>query len=93
MVLTKPTSHVSLLQDVVKVNGPMCSDARLPNTLSISIKGLRASELLSSLGDELAASAGAACHSSQQATVSSVLQAMQVCMHIFASLLICIPLF
>ena len=74
----------------MKVNGPLRFDARLPNTLSISIKGLRASELLSLLGDELAASAGAACHSSQQATVSSVLQAMQVCMH---SLLLFSPLY
>ncbi|KAL3145998.1 hypothetical protein ABBQ38_015358 [Trebouxia sp. C0009 RCD-2024] len=65
-------------QGVARVNGPACSKQRLPNTLSISIKGLRASELLSSSQDDLAASAGAACHSSQQATVSSVLQAMQV---------------
>ena len=74
-----PDPPALLLQGVARVNGPACSEQRLPNTLSIGIKGLRASELLCSLQDELAASAGAACHSSQQATVSAVLQAMQVC--------------
>lgn len=62
----------------MRVNGPITAQQRLPNTLSISIKDLRADELLARLSDELAASAGAACHSHQQATVSSVLQAMQV---------------
>ena len=69
---------VSTTQDTARVNGPKQAAQRLPNTLSISFKGLRASDLLMSLADELAASAGAACHSSHEATVSSVLQAMQV---------------
>ena len=69
---------VSTTQGTARVNGPKQGAQRLPNTLSISIKGLRASDLLMSLADELAASAGAACHSSREATVSSVLQAMQV---------------
>lgn len=66
------------MQNTVQINGPASAEQRLPNTLSISIKGLRASELLGDLSEELAASAGAACHSSQHATVSAVLQAMQV---------------
>jgi len=49
---------------------------RLPNTLSVSFPGVEASTLLASL-TELAASAGAACHS-DQVTVSPVLQAMNV---------------
>lgn len=65
-------------EGTARVNGPKQGAQRLPNTLSISIKGLRASDLLMSLADELAASAGAACHSSREATVSPVLQAMQV---------------
>ena len=66
------------MQGVARVNGPSSPDQRLPNTLSISIKGLRASDLLMSLPDDLAASAGAACHSNDKATISSVLQAMNV---------------
>ena len=66
------------MQGVARVNGPKQEQHRLPNTLSISINGLRASDLLMSLQDELAASAGAACHSSCEATVSAVLQAMKV---------------
>lgn len=69
----------SRVQDTVRLNGPKDPQQRLPNTLSISIKGLIASELLSDLSEELAASAGAACHARQHASISSVLQAMQVC--------------
>ncbi|MCW8985474.1 MAG: cysteine desulfurase [Thermoanaerobaculales bacterium] len=50
---------------------------RLPNTLSVAFPGCVADELLESLADELAASAGAACHAGA-ATVSHVLLAMQV---------------
>jgi cysteine desulfurase len=50
---------------------------RLPNTLSVAFPGCVADELLESLADELAASAGAACHAGA-ATVSHVLQAMDV---------------
>jgi cysteine desulfurase len=52
-------------------------DHRLPNTLSVAFPGCVADELLESLADELAASAGAACHAGA-ATVSHVLQAMDV---------------
>jgi cysteine desulfurase len=50
---------------------------RLPNTLSVAFPGCDAGELLESLADDLAASAGAACHAGA-ATVSHVLQAMGV---------------
>ncbi|KAL6763193.1 pyridoxal phosphate-dependent transferase [Haematococcus lacustris] len=61
----------------VRVNGPSGPDLRLPNTLSISIAGLSAAAALVALADKLAASAGAACHSSG-ASLSSVLRAMGV---------------
>jgi cysteine desulfurase len=60
-----------------RVNGPRDPAGRLPNTLSISVKGLPASALLASLGDCLAASAAAACHSGA-AGGSPVLAAMGV---------------
>ncbi len=49
----------------------------LPNTLSVSFGGVEANTLLSEIGDEVAASAGAACHA-DQVDVSAVLQAMDV---------------
>ncbi len=51
-------------------------ETRLPNTSSVGFKGLEADTLLSRL-DNVAASAGAACHS-DRIEVSSVLEAMQV---------------
>jgi len=51
-------------------------DRRLPNTCSVSFRGLEANTILSEL-EEVAASAGAACHS-DRVDVSAVLQAMQV---------------
>ena len=67
----------------VRINGPTDNAKRLPNTLNIGIKGMLASIALIELGDLLAASAGAACHThdaaaSGAATVSSVLKAMDV---------------
>jgi len=61
-------------------NNGIVSNCRLPNTLSISISCIIASELLRDLKDKLAASSGAACHSGHSggATVSSVLRAMGV---------------
>ncbi len=50
---------------------------RLPNTLSISFEGLEANRLLQEIGPEVAASAGAACHS-DTIEVSPVLTAMGV---------------
>jgi cysteine desulfurase len=50
---------------------------RLPNTLSVAFPGIDAATLLSELGDEVAASAGAACHA-DGVQVSHVLQSMGV---------------
>ncbi|PKK83770.1 MAG: selenide, water dikinase SelD [candidate division Zixibacteria bacterium HGW-Zixibacteria-1] len=58
----------------IKINGHY--DRRLPNTASISFRGLEANTILSELKG-VAASAGAACHS-DNIDVSSVLQAMKV---------------
>ncbi|MCZ6633088.1 MAG: cysteine desulfurase family protein [bacterium] len=59
----------------VRVNGH--PDLRLPNTLSISFKGVEANALLEAIQNWVAASAGAACHAGEVA-LSSVLQAMDV---------------
>jgi cysteine desulfurase len=52
-------------------------DRGLPNTLSVALPGVRAADLLAALGDQVAASPGAACHADGVA-VSSVLAAMDV---------------
>jgi cysteine desulfurase len=49
----------------------------LPNTLSVSFKGIEANAILGKIADTVAASAGAACHSGT-VRVSHVLQAMGV---------------
>jgi cysteine desulfurase len=49
----------------------------LPNTLSVGIGGVEASTLLAEIGDQLAASAGAACHAAG-IELSTVLEAMRV---------------
>jgi cysteine desulfurase len=50
----------------------------LPNTLSVAVPGVEASALLDRLGDEVAASAGAACHSGGEVHLSHVLSAMGI---------------
>ncbi len=50
---------------------------RLPNTLSLSFPGLEANLILSELSDEVAASAGAACHAGET-NISATLKAMGV---------------
>jgi cysteine desulfurase len=65
---------VASLEDV-RLNGH--EDQRLPNTLSLSFKALEADRILDAIGDRVAASAGAACHSSG-VKLSHVLEAMQV---------------
>jgi cysteine desulfurase len=57
------------------VNGD--PDGGLPNTLSAAIPGVDAAALLASIGDRVAASPGAACHSDGM-DVSAVLTAMKV---------------
>jgi len=72
-------------QGAVRVHGPANDARRLPNTLSLGICGLDAAAALAALSDSLAASAGAACHSSGSgsggsgdACISGVLRAMAV---------------
>jgi cysteine desulfurase len=62
----------------VKLNGH--PEKRLPNTLSLSFRGVEANTLLSEIGEQVAASAGAACHA-DEVTVSAVLEAMKVPVH------------
>eukprot|EP00854_Cymbomonas_tetramitiformis_P017507 gene17507-20844_t len=62
----------------VRINGPHDASKRLPNTLSISIKNLIASQLLAEIGERVAASAGAACHSGGGPAISAVLKAIQL---------------
>jgi cysteine desulfurase len=52
-------------------------DKRLPNTLSVALPGVNASELANRLGDHVAVSLGAACHG-DTVHVSHVLEAMGV---------------
>ncbi len=61
--------------DDVKLNGH--PERRLPNTLSISFRELEANRILEEIGLEVAASAGAACHS-DRVEVSHVLEAMGI---------------
>lgn len=61
--------------DDVRLNGH--TEKRLPNTVSLAFKGLAADRLLAAIDQEVAASAGAACHSSD-VSISHVLKAMQV---------------
>jgi cysteine desulfurase len=61
--------------EAVRLNGHQ--ELRLPNTLSVSFRGVEANTLLSGIGDHVAASAGAACHAGE-VDVSAVLRAMKV---------------
>ncbi|PRP76011.1 Selenide, water dikinase [Planoprotostelium fungivorum] len=59
----------------VLINGDL--QLGLPNTLSASFRGIIANQILHRLSEQLAASAGSACHS-DVITISSVLEAMAV---------------
>lgn len=67
--------HKGLEQRIkyIKLNGH--PEKRLPNTLSLSFKGVNSSELIQKLKDKLSVSAGAACHSGK---ISYVLEAMKI---------------
>jgi cysteine desulfurase len=71
--------HQGLLEalgpESVRLNGH--PEKRLPNTLSLSFRGLEANTLLSEISDQVAASAGAACHA-DEVNISAVLEAMAV---------------
>lgn len=59
----------------VRLNGH--PELRLPNTLSLSFPGIEAMAILSELSEEVAASAGAACHANEK-NVSVTLQSMKI---------------
>jgi cysteine desulfurase len=59
----------------IRLNGHL--QHRLPNTLSISFRGLEANRILEDIGLEVAASAGAACHA-EYVEISHVLEAMGI---------------
>ena len=60
---------------LLRLNGH--PDERLPNTLNVSFRSVEANTLLAEIGEQVAASAGAACHA-DQVDVSTVIEAMQV---------------
>ena len=75
--------------DIVRDNGPARHFDRLPNTLSVGLKGINANEMLDKIRMRVACSAGSACHSSGcgdasgsgsggEVKVSAILEAMQV---------------
>lgn len=85
--LEKNMSHMKRMRDrlraslreqieEIRFNGH--PEACLPNTLSVSFRRVQANVLLAEISNEVAASAGAACHSSGAIAVSHVLQAMNV---------------
>ncbi|KAI2506365.1 Aminotransferase class-V [Fragilaria crotonensis] len=69
---------IKAIGDDIRPNGPIDPQHRLPNTLSIGIPGIVSGSLLNKIGHQVAASAGAACHSSGTGQISSVLKAMKV---------------
>jgi len=84
--LAKNMAHMQAMRDrlyagikkgceSVKLNGH--PQQRLPNTLSISFLELEANRILDAIGGEVAASAGAACHS-DTVQISEVLKAMNL---------------
>jgi len=84
--LVKNTDHMQAMRDRlyeglkkkcdrVRLNGP--PHQRLPNTLSLSFHDREANRILQKVGLEIAASAGAACHS-DTVEISHVLKAMNV---------------
>ncbi len=62
-------------RELIKLNGH--PEKRLPNTLNLSFYNVDAGTLLAAIGDQVALSAGAACHS-DRIEISPVLEAMQV---------------
>jgi len=65
----------ALPEGSIRLNGH--PQDRLPNTLNMSFKNIQANILLEQIQEQVAASAGAACHA-DQVSVSAVLQAMGV---------------
>ena len=84
--LSKNMMHMKMVRDrlfkgitgkieAVRLNGH--PEKCLPNTLNLSFYGLEANRLLEEIGLDVAASAGAACHS-DTVEISHVLSAMQI---------------
>ncbi len=67
--------HLSTAGIDLRRNGD--PDDSLPNTLSVSFRGVNAADLIAGLGEGVLVSAGAACHAAG-VTISSVLEAMRV---------------
>jgi cysteine desulfurase len=65
----------------VVFNGPDAEEARLPNTLSVTIPGIRAEALAALLdhGHGIQVSLGAACSNHKQASLSHVLHGIGLC--------------
>ena len=77
MRITRDLLHEGLAKAVpdIRLNGH--PEKRLPNTLNLSFPNLEANRILEEIGLEIAASAGAACHS-DTIEVSHVLEAMKL---------------
>ncbi len=84
--LEKKAAHMKTMRDRfenalrsgltgIRFNGH--AELRLPNTCSVSFSGLEADRILEEIGLEVAASAGAACHS-DHVEISPVLAAMNI---------------
>ncbi len=69
--------HVAISAGVRDLRPNGHPEHRLPNTLSLSFRGLEANRLLEAIGPEVAASSGAACHAGS-VEISHVLKAMNV---------------
>ncbi len=67
----------ALGESVVRPNGPTDPSQRLPNTLSVGLRGVQSGDLLNAINMSVACSAGSACHSSG-GKLSPVLEAMKV---------------
>ena len=67
----------ALGEENVRTNGPADPASRLPNTLSVGLRNIHSGELLKAVSNQVAASAGSACHASGGG-VSEVLKCLHV---------------
>ncbi|MGC8605063.1 MAG: cysteine desulfurase family protein, partial [Desulfomonilaceae bacterium] len=85
--LVKNADHMRQMRDrlvlglqesngAIQLNGH--PEQRLPNTANLSFRNIRAADLITQIDDNVAVSAGSACHSCDQVTISPVLLAMNV---------------
>jgi cysteine desulfurase len=84
--LSRNAAHMAAMRDRLEAGLAAALDGirfnghrqkRLPNTASVSFHGLEANRILEEIGLEVAASAGAACHS-DKVHISHVLEAMGI---------------